>query len=73
MTTQVVAPRMLQGLSSRPLMAGNAYKPLRATVIEVIQETATIKTIRVVLDEKDASENFTFEPGQVGQLSVFGA
>lgn len=54
-------------------MAGNPYRPMPATVAEVIDETANIKTLRVTLDEPGAMERFAFEPGQVGQLSVFGA
>lgn len=65
--------KMLRELAPRPLMPGNPYKPMAATVREVIQETGNIKTLRVVLDEPEAMQNFHYEPGQVGQLSVFGA
>ncbi len=60
-------------ISPRPMMQGNPYKPMPATVAEVIQETGNIKTLRVVLDDPETMRNFTYEPGQVGQLSVFGA
>lgn len=66
-------PRMPAGISPRPLLAGNPYLPRVATVAEIIQETRNIRTLRVVLDDAEAMKNFTFEPGQVGQLSVFGA
>lgn len=66
-------PRMPHGITPRPLMAGNPYLPKLATVVEIIQETRNIRTLRVVLDDAEAMENFTFEPGQVGQVSVFGA
>ena len=66
-------PRMPAGITPRPLMAGNPYLPKLATVVEIIQETRNIRTLRVVLDDAEAMENFTFEPGQVGQVSVFGA
>ena len=66
-------PRMPSGIAPRPLMAGNPYLPKLATVVEIIQETRNIRTLRVVLDDAEAMENFTFEPGQVGQVSVFGA
>ena len=65
--------KMLRELAPRPLMPGNPYKPMAATVREVIQETGNIRTLRVVLDEPEAMQNFHYEPGQVGQLSVFGA
>lgn len=66
-------PRMLTGVSPRPMMAGNPYLPHLATVVEIIGETPNIRTLRVVLDDESAMSEFSFEPGQVGQLSVFGA
>ena len=51
----------------------NPYLPEVATVVETVQETPTIKTIRVRFDNEEAWEKFHYEPGQVGQLSVFGA
>ncbi len=50
----------------------NPYLPEIVTIIEVIEETQLIKTFRVVLNDKEKMNSFTFEPGQVGQLSVFG-
>ena len=50
----------------------NPYLPEVATVVETVQETPTIKTIRVRFDNEEAWEKFHYEPGQVGQLSVFG-
>lgn len=50
----------------------NPYLPEMATVREVIQETHNIKTFRVTLNNEDRMKAFSFEPGQVGQLSVFG-
>ncbi len=73
----VLKPRadggMLREITPRPQQAGNPYKPMLATVVETIQETGNIKTLRVVLDDPGQMANFTYEPGQVGQLSVFGA
>ncbi|MDL2316056.1 FAD/NAD(P)-binding protein [Desulfovibrio sp. OttesenSCG-928-A18] len=43
-----------------------------ATVIEVINESPSIKTFRLVLNDERAMRDFHFEPGQVGQLSMFG-
>jgi NAD(P)H-flavin reductase len=65
--------RMLREISPRPMMRGNPYKPMPATVVEVIEETGNIRTLRVVLDDAAAMRAFSYEPGQVGQLSVFGA
>lgn len=53
--------------------AANAYLPQVATVREVIKETHNIMTFRVVFDDADAMKRFRFEPGQVGQLSLFGS
>lgn len=59
----------------RPLFepgTANPYLPMPATVVEVIRETHNIMTLRVVLQDEAAMKGFSFEPGQVGQLSVFG-
>jgi len=50
----------------------NPYMPQLATIIETFDETPDIKTFRVVLQDEAAMRAFRFEPGQVGQLSVFG-
>lgn len=50
----------------------NPYLPNVATVIETVQESPTIKTVRVRFNDEEAWKNFSYEPGQVGQLSVFG-
>lgn len=64
---------MLREITARPQPTGNPYLPMTATVAEVIQETGNIRTLRVVLDDAEAMKNFVHEPGQVGQLSVFGS
>ena len=51
----------------------NPFLPEVATIQEIIQETPTIRTFRVVLNDEDKMNRFSFQPGQVGQLSVFGA
>lgn len=51
----------------------NPYMPYVATLKEVIRETHNIMTFRVVFDDEEAMKNFHHEPGQVGQLSMFGA
>lgn len=53
--------------------AGNPYLPQIASVIEIVQETPNIKSFRVRFDDEEAMRAFSFEPGQVGQLGVFGA
>lgn len=51
----------------------NPYLPELATVTKVVTETPTIKSFQVVLNDPEKMRNFFFEPGQVGQLSVFGS
>ena len=51
----------------------NPYLPQVATILQTVQETPTIKTFRVRLDDRKAMAAFSFQPGQVGQLSLFGA
>jgi NAD(P)H-flavin reductase len=68
----VPASRNTRVFLPRHMPDGNPYMPRIATVKEIIQETAAIKTLRVVLDDPAAMSSFSYEPGQVGQLSVFG-
>ena len=53
-------------------LPANVYLPEMATIQEVVQETPTIKTFRVTLNNPERMRAFRFEPGQVGQLSLFG-
>ena len=50
----------------------NPYMPYVATVVEAIEESPTIKTVRVRFNDDKDWEAFKYEPGHVGQLSVFG-
>ena len=52
--------------------AGNPYLPQMATVTEIIQETPNVKSFRMAFDDLSVMEHFSFEPGQVGQLGIFG-
>lgn len=52
--------------------AHNPYRPDLAIIREVVQETANIKTLRVAFEDESLMHNFSFRPGQVAQLSVFG-
>lgn len=55
------------------MKASDPLRPEPATVLEVIRETANIKSFRLVFDDEALMASFTFLPGQVGQLSVPGA
>jgi sulfhydrogenase subunit gamma (sulfur reductase) len=50
----------------------NLLLPESATVKKIIKETPNIISLQVTLDDETAMQNFKFEPGQVGQISVFG-
>jgi sulfhydrogenase subunit gamma (sulfur reductase) len=50
----------------------NPYLPEMATITNIIEETPNIKSFQVVFNDPERMKTFTFEPGQVGQLSVFG-
>lgn len=50
----------------------NSFLPEIGTIIKVIDETPTIKSFQVVLDDQERMKSFRFEPGQVAQLSIFG-
>jgi len=52
--------------------AGNPYLPEVATIVEIVQETSNIKTFRLRFDDTQVQKDFSFKPGQVGQLGVFG-
>ncbi len=50
----------------------NPLLPEIATIVETVQETHNIKTFRIKIDDEERMKAFSFEPGQVGQLSLFG-
>ena len=70
--TQAEAPARAAGSLAEVVLGTNPYLPEVATVAERIQETSQIVTLRLVLDNPAKMKNFTFKPGQVGQISVFG-
>jgi len=41
-------------------------------VTRIIEETPNIKSFQVVFNDAEKMKNFKYEPGQVGQLSIFG-
>ncbi|MCL4386165.1 MAG: FAD/NAD(P)-binding protein [Actinobacteria bacterium] len=50
----------------------NLLIPQIATVKKIINETTNIISLQIVLDDNESLKNFKFEPGQFGQISVFG-
>ncbi len=54
------------------MFVNNPYRPEPAVIKDIIQETTNIRTFRIVLNDEEKMRNFSFKPGQVAQLSVFG-
>jgi sulfhydrogenase subunit gamma (sulfur reductase) len=54
------------------MRADNPYLPELVTVTKVIEETPNIKSFQVMFNDPERMKTFSFQPGQVGQLSVFG-
>ncbi len=52
--------------------AAEPLRPEPATIVEVIEETPNIKSLRVVFDDGELMKSFSFAPGQVGQLGILG-
>ena len=50
----------------------NIYEPQLMIVEAITQEAPDIKTFRLVFQDERVQENFTYQPGQFGVLSVFG-
>jgi len=50
----------------------NLLLPQAATIKKIIEETPNVISLQIALDDAEAMENLKFEPGQVGQISVFG-
>jgi len=50
----------------------NPYLPKIATVKKIIKETPNIVSLQLTIDEDEEMKKFSFKPGQVGQISVFG-
>ena len=53
-------------------MERNAYRPLLATVEEIVEETWDTRTFKVVFQDEELRQRFTYEPGQFQEVSVFG-
>lgn len=51
----------------------NPLRPYPATIERIINETGDVKTFQIVFDDPEVMANFKQKPGQVAQISVFGA
>ncbi len=51
----------------------NIYLPYLATVEEVIDETPDVRTLRLVFQDEEVRESFSFRAGQFAEYSAFGA
>lgn len=50
----------------------NPYLPKRAVVVEKVQETHTVFTLRLVLEDNKLHDTYEFAPGQFNMLYLFG-
>ena len=50
----------------------NPYVPEISTVNKIIKETPNIISLQIIIDDEKEMKKFKFQPGQVGQISVFG-
>ncbi|MCC6485279.1 MAG: FAD/NAD(P)-binding protein [Armatimonadetes bacterium] len=53
-------------------MNTNPYLPELATVEEIVEETPDTKTFRAVFSDTALRQDFSYEPGQFQEVSVFG-
>jgi NAD(P)H-flavin reductase len=51
----------------------NIYLPYLATVAEVIDETPDVRTLRLVFQDEQLQEAFSYRAGQFAEYSAFGA
>ncbi len=61
---------MNESLSS--LQTANAYLPMEAEVVEFIQESPSIFTLRLQLVDPEAQTAYSFAPGQFNMLYLYG-
>ncbi|MBR5626573.1 MAG: FAD/NAD(P)-binding protein [Thermoguttaceae bacterium] len=50
----------------------NIYKPERMEVLEVVQQTADVKSVKIRFRDPEKAKTFSFHVGQFGLYSVFG-
>lgn len=58
--------------ASEATLIDNAYRPMSATIVERIEETPTIFTWKLRLDNPQERERYTFHCGQFNMLYLFG-
>jgi len=51
----------------------NIYLPYLATVDEIVDETPDVRTLRLVFQDEQVRERFSFRAGQFAEYSAFGA
>ncbi len=51
----------------------NIYLPNLATITDIVDETPDVRTFRLVFQDEQVRENFTFRAGQFAEYSAFGA
>ena len=51
----------------------NIYKPYLATIEDIIDETPDVRTFRLVFQDEEVRNGFSFRSGQFAEYSAFGA
>ena len=51
----------------------NIYKPHLATIEAIIDETPDVRSFRLVFQDEQVRDSFTFRAGQFAEYSAFGA
>lgn len=54
------------------VIPGNPYLPEEAIIVERIQETADLFTLRLKLSNSEHQQSYTFSPGQFNMLYLYG-
>jgi NAD(P)H-flavin reductase len=63
----------MSSIAQAGISATDPLRPDVARITDIIQETPNIKSLRLALEDESLRDGVTFLPGQIGQLSVFGA
>src|SRR5512146_276100 len=64
---------MLNGIDHMCDHSKNIYKPYLATIAELRDETPDIRSLKLVFQDEEVREKFTFRAGQFAEYSAFGA
>lgn len=60
------------GMDDMCSCGGNIYRPYLATIEEIVDETPDVRTLRLVFQDQEVRERFSFRSGQFAEYSAFG-